>query len=107
MAPAGSGPGNLVYTVTATNAGPAAASGITIDDVLTLPVGVTVVSVVPSSGTFTSPTWALGSLAPGVSETLTVTLTVGGAAATGTDVISNKATVKLLSIIQTTNDYGY
>ena len=38
----------LIYTVTVTNSGPSDASGVTIGEDLTLPAGVTRVSVVPS-----------------------------------------------------------
>lgn len=114
---AGSGAGNLVHTVTVTNVGPADASqlgcavsrlplpvtgikvgpadasGVIISDVLGLPAGVGVDSVVASAGTFASPIWTLGDLASGASETLTATLTVGPAAAPGTDVITDAARV--------------
>jgi uncharacterized repeat protein (TIGR01451 family) len=94
---AGSGAGNLVYIVTVTNAGPSDATGVTISEDLTLPAGVTRVSVIASAGRFVDTTvpdgtWNLD-LASGASETLTVTLTAGAATAAGTDVISNTAVV--------------
>ncbi|MBU0484965.1 MAG: DUF11 domain-containing protein [Proteobacteria bacterium] len=98
---AGSGAGNLVYVVTATNNGPSDATGINILEDMTLPPGVTRVSVVASAGSFvdtTAPdgTWTLN-LAAGANATMTVTLTAGGTSSTGTDVISNTATVTALN----------
>ncbi len=96
---AGSGVGNLIYTVTASNSGPAIATGVTITDTgvlsVNLPAGVTFVSAIGSgSSTFntTSGIWTIGTLASGASETLTVTLTVG-ADASDTLVISNTASL--------------
>jgi hypothetical protein len=94
----GSGTGNLVYTITAHNAGPGAATGLAIGEALTLPAGVSIVSIVPSAGTYAPPaaasgTWTIGGLASGASATLTVTLTVSAAAAPGTDVVTSAATV--------------
>ncbi len=88
---AGSGAGNLVYTVTATNNGPSAATDVTIADVLTPLAGVTVDSVVESAGSWTSPTWTLPTLAAGATETLTVMVTVGASVAHGA-VVTNTAT---------------
>jgi uncharacterized repeat protein (TIGR01451 family) len=90
---AGSGPGNLTYVVTVTNNGPSDASGVVVTETLTLPAGVAVDSVTPSAGVFTEPTWTLGALANGASETLTVVLTVSAVAAAGTDVVGNTATI--------------
>ena len=90
---AGSGSGNLTYLVTVTNLGPFAASGVVVNDVLSLPTGVSLFSPPSTSlGTFTNPTWTVGSLAVGASETLTIVLTVGSSTAAGADVISNTAT---------------
>jgi uncharacterized repeat protein (TIGR01451 family) len=90
---AGSGIGNLTYVVTVANAGPSDASGIALSEVLTLPAGVSLVSVTPSQGSFASPTWTVGALATGADATLTVVLTAGPSAATGTDTICDTATV--------------
>ncbi|MEM7052630.1 MAG: hypothetical protein AAF604_23405 [Acidobacteriota bacterium] len=90
---AGSGTGNLVYTVTVTNLGPVDAAGVTLDNALTLPTGVTADSQTPSAGTFNGTTWTLGGLAASASETLTVTLTVAESTAVGTDIIANTATI--------------
>jgi len=89
----GSGAGNLTYTVTVNNQGPAAASNLTLSNTLTLPGGVAVDSVTPSAGSFAASTWSVGGLASGSSATLTVVLTVDGSAPAGTDVISNAAAV--------------
>jgi uncharacterized repeat protein (TIGR01451 family) len=91
---AGSGPDNLVYTITLTNTGVTPATNITVDETPNvLPGGVTVSSVVPATGSFTSPVWTVPSLAAGASTTLTVNLTVDATASPGTDVISNTATI--------------
>jgi uncharacterized repeat protein (TIGR01451 family) len=106
---AGSGAGNLVYVVTATNNGPANASGVVIGEAVTLPAGVTIDSIVPSAGTYLpandpNGTWTLGALANGASETLTVTLTANSAAVSGTDTISDTAT--LTAVDQNDTDSG-
>lgn len=90
---AGSGAGNLSYVITVRNLGPSSASGVTVRDFLTLPAGVTIDAITPSTGSFTAPTWTLDDLALGASETLTVVLTVDGTAAAGTDVILSDAAV--------------
>jgi uncharacterized repeat protein (TIGR01451 family) len=95
----GSGTGNLTYVVTVFNAGPSDATGVTLSEVLTLPAGVSIDSITPSASTTYAPpnaapgTWTVGSLPVGVSRTLTVVLTVGGAAVAGTDVIDDTASV--------------
>ena len=96
---AGSGSGNLIYTITATNNGPSDASGVTLNDtdilVTNLPAGVTFVSATGSGSTsFNSATgvWTVGNLAAGASATLTATLTVG-ASASDTLVIGNTASL--------------
>ncbi|MEZ6126652.1 MAG: SdrD B-like domain-containing protein [Planctomycetaceae bacterium] len=97
---AGSGAGNLVYTVTARNNGPSQATGVAVTDAFltALPAGFSLVSAVGTSGTtFNSSTgvWTIGSLSVGASQTLTVTLTVGAAAAAGT--VTNTATVSAVN----------
>lgn len=77
---AASGPGNLVYTITASNSGPSDASNVNIREALNLPEGVTVQSIVPSLGTFAPDNdpnglWTLD-LPLGETASLTVTLTV-------------------------------
>jgi uncharacterized repeat protein (TIGR01451 family) len=94
---AGSGLGNLVHVVTVTNNGPAAASGVALTDTLTLPAGVSVDSITPSVGSFTDPTWTVGSLAVGASETLTIVLTVDASTVAGPDVISDTAAISAVN----------
>ena len=50
----------VTFTVTVTNNGPAQASNVSIDDAL--PAGLTIGSVTPSTGTWTDPTWTIGTL---------------------------------------------
>src|SRR5205085_1647162 len=79
---AGSGAGNLTYVVTVANVGLTAASGVTLSEVLTLPAGVSIVSVTPGGTTSYAPansangTWTVGNLGVGATATLTVVLTV-------------------------------
>ena len=67
---------DVTFTVTVTNAGPSAASGVALTDVL--PEGLLLVSFTPSQGTYTPATgvWALGALAAGTQTTLTLRATV-------------------------------
>jgi len=92
---AGSGTGNLTYTVTVLNNGPSQANGVTLSEVVTNPAGVTVDSTTPSAPTtFTPPTtWTVGTLNPAGSATLTVVLTATSAAAPGTNTICDTATL--------------
>lgn len=89
----GAGVGALIQTVTVTNNGPSDATGIVVEDVLSLPVGVSVDSVVGSgTTTFADTTWSVGSVASGSSETLIITYSVDNSATFGTT-IDNTATV--------------
>ncbi len=103
---AGSGVGNLTYTVTVANSGPSDAGGITVTEALVLPAGVTIESITPSAGSFTDPTWTIGTLAANAQATLTVVLTADASTATGTDVICNTATLATVDESQssTAND---
>ena len=86
---AGSGAGNLVYTVTVKNNGPSNASGVQLTNTQVRPPGVTLDSGVGSAGTtFVAGTgiWTVGNLAAGATATLTVTNTVTIAAAQGASV---------------------
>jgi uncharacterized repeat protein (TIGR01451 family) len=71
----------IVYTVTATNHGPAAASGLVVTD--PLPSGVAYGWDLPSQGAYVSGTgeWAVGTLPSGGSATLEITVTVEAGAA--------------------------
>ncbi|HJQ24568.1 MAG TPA: Calx-beta domain-containing protein [Blastocatellia bacterium] len=95
---AGSGPGNLTYTVKVKNVGLTAASGVTLSEVLTIPSGVTVDSVTVSAGsrvmnTATDYTWNLGNLAVNAEASLTAVLTVGATAQSGSNTICDTAQV--------------
>lgn len=99
----GSGAGNLVHTVTITNNGPSDATGVTVNVTQSLPTGTTLDSATPSgSTTFIAPTWTVGSLASGASETLTLTMTVGATTASGTSA-STTATLTAPSGAQVIN----
>ena len=95
----GTGPGNLTYVITVTNAGPSDASGVAVSEVITVPAGVTIDSITPQAPTTYAPansspgTWTVGNLAVGTSKRLTVVLTVGPAAPPGIDNIGDTATV--------------
>ncbi len=95
---AGSGSGNLTYTVTVTNNGPSDATGVTLSEVITLPAGVSIDSITPSGSGSYAPansangTWTVGNLAANASATLTVVLSVGADAADGS-IISDTASV--------------
>jgi uncharacterized repeat protein (TIGR01451 family) len=67
---------NVIFTITANNAGPANATGVQLDALL--PVGLAHFANVPSSGTYTPATglWNIGNLANGATATLTLTATV-------------------------------
>jgi uncharacterized repeat protein (TIGR01451 family) len=66
---------NVTFTVTATNNGPDAATGVVVTDVL--PAGLAFVSATPSQGTYNSGTgaWAVGAVANGAMKTLQVVAT--------------------------------
>ncbi len=84
---------DLTYTLTITNAGPEAASGVTLND--PLPAGVNLVSATPSQGTCGgSVTCDLGSIASG--GTATVTIVVNPTKSAG-DTLTNTATVASLT----------
>ncbi|MBN1286228.1 MAG: DUF11 domain-containing protein [Anaerolineae bacterium] len=72
--------GQLTYTLTVTNGGPADAAGVTVTD--TLPGGVTAGEITPSQGTCSigegvTVLCNLGDLASGASATITIVVTVG------------------------------
>ncbi|MBO6524053.1 MAG: DUF2341 domain-containing protein [Balneolaceae bacterium] len=66
----------LTFTITATNNGPKAASGLTVID--QIPSGLTYVTSSASSGSYSNSTgiWTIGNLNNGQSETLTITVSV-------------------------------
>jgi uncharacterized repeat protein (TIGR01451 family) len=63
------------FTITLTNNGPVTVTNATIDDVL--PAELILVSATPSQGTFTDPTWSVGSINVAASATLDIQATVG------------------------------
>ncbi|MEQ9399291.1 MAG: hypothetical protein RJQ04_08965, partial [Longimicrobiales bacterium] len=81
--------GQVVFTVTLTNNGPDAATGVTVTDAL--PAGLSEYGHVASVGTYDGTTWTVGSLANGASATLTITADVGSG--TGGTTLTNTATL--------------
>ncbi|HEV2028613.1 MAG TPA: sortase [Candidatus Dormibacteraeota bacterium] len=67
---------NVTFTITATDNGPNAATGVQVTDLL--PAGLTFVSAAPTAGTYSSVTgvWNIGPLANGASATLSIVATV-------------------------------
>jgi len=105
----------ITFTITASNLGFGTATGVVVSDVV--PSGYTVLSVTPSSGSWTAPNWTIGSLANGINETLIVTATVnasglfdntavitGNEAETNTANNSDTATVTPINSIDAIND---
>lgn len=78
---------NIAYTLIVRNNGPDPASGVTVAD--TLPASETLVSAVPSQGTCTTLTCALGNLSSGATATITIV-----AHTTASGALTNKATVR-------------
>lgn len=67
---------NVTFTLTLTNAGPTAATGVAVRD--QLPAGLTYVSATPSQGTYSDATgiWTVGTVAASASTTLQIVATV-------------------------------
>ncbi|RYE22458.1 MAG: tandem-95 repeat protein [Sphingobacteriales bacterium] len=76
----------VIFTIVATNNGPVAATGVTVTE--NIPTGYSVVSVTPSAGTWTAPTWSINNLAINASATLTVVATINA-----TGVYANTVTI--------------
>jgi len=85
----------IIYTVTVGNNGPNTATGITLADAL--PIGVTLVSVSASQGSYIGSTWTIGTLASGGSATLTVTASIDA----GTEGATLTNTASLTAITET------
>ncbi|MCS5491194.1 DUF7507 domain-containing protein, partial [Algoriphagus limi] len=81
---------NLTYTISVTNNGPSDAQNVEVNDVL--PAELSLISASPSVGTWTEPTWTIGTLASGGSATITIVTNVSSALAQGVT-INNTATV--------------
>jgi len=62
------------FTITASNGGYNSATGVSVTDIL--PSGYTFVSATPSVGSWSAPTWTVGSLASAASATLSISATV-------------------------------
>jgi uncharacterized repeat protein (TIGR01451 family) len=86
---AGSGPDNLIYTVTVLNNGVSDASNIAVNIGTIDPTGVmfNLGSVILSHGSFDGFVWTIPSLANGQAATLEYPVTVDNSAVAGTDVI--------------------
>lgn len=78
--------GTIVYTVRVANQGPLLAENVIVAD--PLPAGLTLAGATATAGSYSSPTWTVGSLANGAAATLTLSATVnlgqGGATITNT-----------------------
>jgi uncharacterized repeat protein (TIGR01451 family) len=70
---------NVTFTITVANAGPSQATNVVVTDLL--PPGLAFVSAIPAQGSYVPGTgvWTIGTLANGVSTTLTVTSNVTAA----------------------------
>ena len=80
----------ITFTVTLSNSGPDTATGVQVTDLL--PAGLTFVSATPSQGSYdnASGVWTVGTVSPGVPQTLSITATVvSPAAQTNTATISD------------------
>lgn len=73
--------GNVTFTVTVSNAGPDAATGVAVLDLL--PAGMTFVSSTPSQGSYVSATgvWTVGTIANGANAALQIVASVDSAGA--------------------------
>jgi uncharacterized repeat protein (TIGR01451 family) len=90
--------GNAVFTVTVSNAGPSAATNVTVTDLL--PAGLTFAGAAPSAGAYdpVAGVWRIDSIANGGNATLTITARVDGrgpyrntATVTGVDQLDDPA----------------
>ncbi len=81
------------YTISVENKGPDAAYEVKVRDVL--PSSLTFVEADPSIGTWNAPNWTIGTLASGVTKTLTLTVTAKSNAAGN---IVNTATVSTTTV---------
>jgi len=64
----------IIFTITATNSGPARATNLSIDDILSVHFNLD--SAVATSGAYSGSTWTIGDLDSGQTETLTLTVTI-------------------------------
>ena len=91
----------LNYTLTVSVLGPAASTGVRVNDIL--PSGVQFISATPSVGTYSSTTgeWSIGTLSPNATATLAIATDVNSYAAGET--ITNTATVAEDAILTNPN----
>lgn len=102
---AGSGPGNLTYTVTVTNLGPDSTDqAVAIVEFGALPAGVTIDSVTPSAGSWFGSQWTIGILAAGSSATLAVVMTVDASTPTSETLYCDVFATSLASDPNTSNN---
>ncbi len=64
----------FVYTITVVNNGPDEAENVEMEDIL--PTELTLNSYTVSTGSWSAPTWTIGDMASGATETMTITVTV-------------------------------
>ncbi len=69
--------GNITFNIAVTNNGPSDAAAVSVTD--TLPSGFAFGSASPSVGTFSAPTWTVGTLASGATATLSIDTAVNPA----------------------------
>ena len=79
----------FIYTLTVENNGPNTASNVTVQDIL--PSSLNLLNVNPSSGTWSAPSWNIGSVENGTSKTLAITVSVKSGTSGS---ITNTATVR-------------
>jgi len=103
---AGSGLGNLAYTVTVTNVGLPEVTGGKIRVVPTLPPGVTLDNLTVSDGSWLSPEWSLPDLTVGMSVTMNLELTVGASAPDSEMWLESLITTADQVLVNTDDDYA-
>jgi len=103
---AGSGLGNLAYTVTVTNVGLPEVTGGKVDVTLTLRPGVTLDNLTVSGGSWLSPEWSLPDLTAGMSVTMNLELTVGASAPASEVWVESLITTADQVLVNTDDDYA-
>jgi LruC domain-containing protein/uncharacterized repeat protein (TIGR01451 family) len=59
---------NLTYSITVTNNGPSPSQGVKVTD--NLPANISIINIMPSTGTWASPNWSIGAIEPGATALL-------------------------------------
>ena len=80
----------IVYLISASNLGTSPARDVSVTEVL--PAGLTIVSVTPSAGTWSSTVWNIGTLGAGKTETIVIHAKISSDILAGTE-LSNKVWV--------------